>query len=152
METLDIHTLALFLPMAERGAFTEGTIAPSYSSSQITDFNVRTIQFGEGYRQSVPIGLNSVRRTWNLTWENGDKLKIELIARFLRARMGAEAFLWSAPGDFELNTDGTVKQTAGGEDIHKFRKWVCESVNGPNYLAGNTLATLRVVFEEVFDL
>lgn len=111
-----------------------GGISPSYSSAQSTEFAIREAQFGEGYSQRISIGLNSVKRTWELTWEGRDKLVVETITRFLHDRRGAESFLWTMPGE---TTD---------------RKWVCQKLEGPNYISGGQLANLSATFVEVFDL
>lgn len=107
---------------------------PSYGTSADTTFKVANIPFGDGYTQRVPLGLNSVRRTWNAIWENRDNADIERIAAFLRDTGGATAFLWTPPGD-----------TAPS-------KWIVNSFKGPNYLAGGRVANLTAVFTEVFDL
>jgi phage-related protein len=57
---------------------------------------VRSAQFGDGYQQRAADGLNNVSSAFNLQWV-GDASKIGAILAFLRARGGAESFLWTPP-------------------------------------------------------
>lgn len=109
-------------------------IAPSYSSSPETTFNVSTSKFGGGYSQRIPLGLNSIQRTWRLVWSERDLSDMVALENFFRARKGAESFLWVPPG-------ATVPT-----------KWICTSFAGPTPVRGDQLASMNATFEEVFDL
>ncbi|WP_153135179.1 phage tail protein [Paraburkholderia agricolaris] len=55
---------------------------------------VRKAQFGDGYAQRAPDGLNNRSSSYNLTFI-GDATKISAIMAFLDARAGGEAFYWT---------------------------------------------------------
>jgi len=58
---------------------------------------VRKAQFGDGYAQRVPDGINPLSRSWPIQWK-GPKDTAFAIRDFLRDHIGM-SFLWTAPGD-----------------------------------------------------
>lgn len=58
---------------------------------------VLSAQFGDGYGQDSPDGLNANLQTWELTFEDIYKHDGIAIDEFLTARKGAEAFEWTTP-------------------------------------------------------
>lgn len=64
-------------------------------SGDIT-FRVRSIQFGDGYRQEVTDGLNPKEDKWPVS-ATGPADEIQPLIDFLDARGGVEAFLWTPP-------------------------------------------------------
>lgn len=62
------------------------------------DYRVRTVQFGDGYSQSVVDGLNNETQTWPLTFE-GSLTDMSLIRDFFRRHKGAKSFYWTPPGE-----------------------------------------------------
>lgn len=73
------------------------TWAPANGPTGTVSFKLNEAQFGDGYSQRAPDGLNHRRNSWPVTFR-GDLAKITAIAAFLDARGGAEAFLWTPPG------------------------------------------------------
>lgn len=62
------------------------------------DVRAGTLQFGDGYRQVIGDGLNTIEQTWPLSF-NRAYTEIGAIATFLRARaLVPESFLWTPPG------------------------------------------------------
>ncbi|WJF92005.1 phage tail protein [Paraburkholderia bonniea] len=61
-----------------------------------TTFAVRRAQFGDGYAQRVPDGINSRSDSWPVTF-TGSREKIEGIKAFLDRHAGASAFFWTPP-------------------------------------------------------
>lgn len=64
-------------------------------------------QFGDGYSQRAGDGLNTRRRTYELTWETLIRTEIDDIVGFFEALQDGEAFYWtpndgSAQGVFTL--------------------------------------------------
>jgi phage-related protein len=72
------------------------TWQPSLDVVGTTTDSVRTAQFGDGYSQTVPNGINSVYDSWPLTF-SGDGSKIATIKAFLDATQGATSFFWTPP-------------------------------------------------------
>ena len=87
-------------------------------------------EFGDGYIQRAPDGINNVRYSHQLSW-TGPKDKVDLIERFLAARLGAETFAWQAPS------------LAGAVGYFVCEKW-SRSRLSPQ------IHTLQVTFDEVF--
>lgn len=61
-----------------------------------TSFRTKSAQFGDGYKQSAPDGINSRSQKWSLTF-TGTTAKISAIRAFLDARGGWEPFEWTTP-------------------------------------------------------
>lgn len=59
-------------------------------------YRVRSIQFGEGFKQEVKDGLNNRDDSWAVT-ASGYVTALQTVLDFLDARGGAEAFLWTNP-------------------------------------------------------
>lgn len=58
---------------------------------------VLTAQFGDGYMQRTPKGLNNVTLSWNLTWMNRAWAYVNDMLAFFEARKGSEGFYWTEP-------------------------------------------------------
>lgn len=56
----------------------------------------RSAQFGDGYSQDVPDGLNNKVQSWPLQF-SGRKATIQAIQDFLDDHAGARAFYWTPP-------------------------------------------------------
>lgn len=61
-------------------------------------FNVRSIQFGDGYTQVARNGINNRSQNWNLTFTGTEEF-IDEIKTFLDARQGYQSFAWEPPGE-----------------------------------------------------
>jgi Phage-related protein len=79
-------------------AIEEFTWCARVNASGQSDFDVRTIQFGDGYSQSAEDGINSRHMTWNLQF-TGDETFIGEIKAFLNRQMGYKSFQWTPPGE-----------------------------------------------------
>jgi phage-related protein len=102
---------------------------PSVSSSSEESAKILSSQFGDGYEQRISDGINSIKRSWQVSF-SGKKEYINEIRDFLRARNGVESFEWTPPD---------------GEE----GKWTCDSWN-KTYASGS-VHTLRTTFKEVFE-
>jgi phage-related protein len=60
-------------------------------------FKIRKVEFGDGYTQQSPDGLNTTIFSFNLTWENITTAQKNTIDNFLTARGGYQTFLWFNP-------------------------------------------------------
>lgn len=60
------------------------------------NFRVRKVQYGDGYSQRTPDGLNHRLETWPLTFEGGLSL-IGPIKDFIDRHEGARSFNWTPP-------------------------------------------------------
>ncbi|WP_329767987.1 phage tail protein [Stenotrophomonas muris] len=81
-------------------------------------FAVLSASFGDGYSQTAADGLNNERQQWPVSFV-GYGADIAPILAFLRARKGAESFLWTPPlGQQGLYTCKEYNVTAHGNDAH----------------------------------
>jgi phage-related protein len=72
---------------------------PDRSPTMDVEPKVLSSQFGDGYSQRTPDGINNMMETWSLAFTLRTKTEIDSIETFLRARAGAEAFYWTTPSN-----------------------------------------------------
>lgn len=105
------------------------THIPSYKASVSDEYAVDRAEFGDGYVVTAPHGLNPVKETWRLVFENISRAQGEAIRTFLRGKAG-QSFTWTPPGATE-------------------KRWrQLGSVTMP--FEGPAVVTLQVDFEEAF--
>jgi phage-related protein len=73
---------------------------PSYNSPKAIDAKVKQIQFGEGFRQVVPDGINNTLLKIDVTFEGRDIYEAGAILHFFTARQGGETFIWVPPSPY----------------------------------------------------
>ena len=100
-------------------------------SSGETEPKVRRAEFGDGYIQRSPAGINSVRDVFTVMAKNITPAQAEAIRSFMWARKGVEAFYWTL-------TDETTP-----------RKFICSKWDFE--FADFGARTMKLTFEEVFD-
>lgn len=107
----------------------EPPVPPSPGTETTPKYKLRIANFGDGYTQATPDGLNHVRRTVRLRWDVLTVAQAEYIESFLIARGGYEPFLYA------LSDDET-------------RQWICREHtrkrDAPN--------SITAVFEEDFSI
>lgn len=69
---------------------------PDLGSQQSVKPAVSTAQFGDGYSQRSPTGLNTLPQTWTVTFTRSRTIGLAILA-FLRARKASESFNWTNP-------------------------------------------------------
>jgi phage-related protein len=89
-------------------------------------------EFGDGYGQRVADGLNPIRYTYNLSWDNLEDTDADTIEDFLIERGGYKAFYWTPPRSAVA------------------LKWVCETWTRVHTTA--VLDTVQATFVQVFDI
>lgn len=104
---------------------------PDYSASMETTPKTSVVQFGDGYEQRQAYGLNTLRKSWSLTFNNRSDLEADAIEDFFEARQAVGSFTWRAPGD--------------SED----KKWVCSSWRRQE--VGFEVSSISCTFREVFE-
>lgn len=72
------------------------TWKPSYDLSNDNTPRVKKIQFGDGYPQRLPDGINTLLLNYNLTFQ-GNLHSTTAILHFLSIRNGVESFVWLPP-------------------------------------------------------
>lgn len=102
---------------------------PDASMSKRVEPRVATARFGDGYEMRVPMGINTMPQSWEVSF-TGVAAEIDAIEGFLAARQGAEAFDWTTP-------DGTTG------------RFLCRSWSKTRE-RGGAKTTLTATFEQVF--
>jgi len=72
------------------------TWVPDRNPSGNVSFRVKEAQFGDGYKQSSPDGINHRVESWPLSFTD-DSTTIGTIKAFLDARGGFDPFTWTNP-------------------------------------------------------
>lgn len=73
---------------------------PSYSTEVTDEYAELTAQFGMGYKQTAPDGINPVKEVWRLQFSEIPLDRGEAIRAFLRTKVGS-TFTWTPPGSTE---------------------------------------------------
>lgn len=82
-----------------------------------TSFNTLSSRFGDGYEQSVSVGINSRKNSWSVS-KTGKKSLITEIKSFFDRHKGADSFLWDDPFDGEIRVKaGEYSLTPLGADV-----------------------------------
>lgn len=84
--------------------------------------NVKGVQFGDGYEQRAPSGLNNQLRTYSLQFSDR-RDTIKDIDDFLTLKGGVTAFKWRAPDTYQLIT--VVCPQWGGPVTGAWREFNC---------------------------
>ncbi len=75
---------------------------PDYGLNAAPTFRVLRAQFGDGYEQRSPDGLNSVRRSWTVTWSVIGAEEKDALMSFLTQMGGVQSFFWTMPDTLEM--------------------------------------------------
>lgn len=67
--------------------------SPLVSSTGKADFRVRELQFGDGYSQRAPDGINTDLRTYSLEFR-GRADYVQEVSNFFTRHKGVKAFKW----------------------------------------------------------
>lgn len=105
---------------------------PDYGLNATPTFRIRRAQFGDGYEQRAPDGLNYVRRSWSVTWSVIPEESRDMLMDFFRQMAGVYSFEWALPRTGEM-----VRVT-------------CEDPTSVHDSFSNH--TVTATFKEVFDL
>jgi phage-related protein len=102
-------------------------VPPSPGTSDQPRIRKLEAEFGDGYSQAVPDGLNHIKREISLDWDLLTPTQSNDIIAFFRARGGCEPFFWT-PSD---------ETTA--------LKWICEEWSEKRIEGGMRAVTAKFV-------
>ena len=74
-------------------------IAPSIETTRSMKPRVLMAQFGDGYTQRAPDGINTMMETITVAWSRLKPADAATIVAFFEGRKGAYPFYWTAPRD-----------------------------------------------------
>ena len=104
------------------------------SSNLNSNFRMKIAQFGEGYSQRAPDGLNNKIDSWSITYSKLSAADITTVYAFIETIKSGEYFLFTPPNDVE-------------------KKWILDFGSGisKKYIGG---VHVDIVFKiiQVFDL
>lgn len=89
------------------------TWLPQYGAQGSVTPSVLTAQYGDGYSQDVPIGVNSTPQVWTLTFNN-DPDTGDAIFQFIQNKGGVQRFWWTPPRQslaVKVKTTGAYTKT-----------------------------------------
>lgn len=69
-------------------------VAPSPGTSRKPELKLLEAEFGDGYSQVMPAGLNHIRHTFDLKWEVLTQGQADAIEAFLERHGGSTPFLY----------------------------------------------------------
>lgn len=70
----------------------------SQASSGTTSFRLNIAQFGDGYSQRTPDGINYTMRKWVLIWDNLTSTELITVQTFIDTVGNGQYFTWTPPG------------------------------------------------------
>ena len=81
------------------------------SGQKTVKHRTRIAQFGDGYSQRVPDGINSRVESWSVSWPGLNETDYQTVISTLDAAGAATALTWTPPGDstvkkYVLTPDG----------------------------------------------
>lgn len=76
-------------------------IAPSPGTRRSQELNLLEAEFGDGYSQVSPRGLNHLRRKLSVSWEALTRQQHDQIVAFFNERAGWKPFNYTPPGETE---------------------------------------------------
>lgn len=107
------------------------TYTPDFGASKKSKPAVTPVKFADGYEQRISQGINTIPKTWDLTFALRDDTEADAIDAFLEARGAQESFSWTPP-----NSSTSYKFVC--------REWN-RSIDHVNK------STITAVFEQVFE-
>lgn len=70
----------------------------SQSSGGSTSYRLNVAQFGDGYSQRTPDGINYIQRKWTVAWDNLTASELTTVQTFLDIIGDGQYFTWQPPG------------------------------------------------------
>lgn len=108
---------------------------PSYNAKINNKPRLKINQFGNGYQQRIPDGLNSSLIEFSLIFENRNEKETVSILHFLQQRNGQESFIYNLPTIYSKSTSSLNT------------RFICLEWS-PNYISYNNYS-IEAIFSEV---
>lgn len=91
--------------------FSDGvtTRIPDRAMRKRSTAKVLLAQFGDGYEQRLPLGLNNLQQEYTVTFKTRPKVDIDDIATFLQNTKGANNFNFTVPDTNGVSNETTIK-------------------------------------------
>jgi phage-related protein len=76
--------------------------APSPGAQNKPEIKILQAEFGDGYSQPTPAGLNHIRRVLTLQWEMLERCERDAMLSFFERRGGTLPFFFAMPGEAHI--------------------------------------------------
>jgi len=103
------------------------------SPGRSVTFKVLESEFGDGYEQAAADGINNIRESWDLVWQNEDQVDVDFLTTFFDDLAGHKTFFWIPPGEvtpklWRVNEGYGVDPDAGFSSTFSatFKRWFGE--------------------------
>lgn len=87
-------------------------VSPSPGTQHAPEISLNEAQFGDGYSQPSPRGLNHIRETISLRWEGVTIEEMQELRAFFFERVGTKAFYYR-PYGYSTTMKWTCKEWSG---------------------------------------
>lgn len=92
----------------------------SQNSTRKRMYRTLVAQYGDGYSQEAPNGINNAVDEWNVIFENLDTSERTTLISALDTVKSSDYFTWTAPGDtsekrFKVSVDGWTESPRSGD-------------------------------------
>lgn len=88
-------------------------IPPDFGMEPTPVANVDEVQFGDGYTQRKPAGINYKRTDWSVNWTVLEQDEYDTLYAFLYARLRLTPFWWTPPWESQP------------------KRYICMEISGP---------------------
>lgn len=82
---------------------------PDRSMQKRSSAQVLLAQFGDGYEQRIPLGINNLKQEYQVAFKTRPKEEIDDIVTFLQSTKGANNFNFTIPDTNAANAEFTMK-------------------------------------------
>ena len=95
------------------------TTSIAQSSTRTRVYRTLTSQFGDGYKQDAPDGVNNTIDTWMINYENLGSADRATLVTFLDSQGAWTTWTWQAPNDstvknWKITKDGWTESVTAG--------------------------------------
>lgn len=119
---------------------------PSYATELANTSRILSVQYGDGYKQRMPDGPNSLLGNFNVVFQNRDRALIEELVHFFRG----DGFYVSIPGKSGRTPNQWFWwQPPQPYDYLGFIQITCDA--WPVSWVSSNVGTLRATFNQVFS-
>lgn len=103
--------------------------APSYGANITKEYRTLSTDFGDGYKAYTKDGINNVRETWEVSWENIGETDVNSIISALDGFAGT-TFQWTTPdGSLKNFTCAKIAKTFTGFQSYNLTVTFVQSFN-----------------------
>ena len=93
-------------------------VIPDKSLSKASSPTILVAQFGDGYQQRIASGLNSIKESFTVTFNNRPKAEADDIEAFFRAKKGMTSFAFTYPDTNSTSAATAVTSGSPGSTIN----------------------------------